>query len=91
MISRLAGDGRGRRTYPFPIAVFVLFVRGVEVHSVEAADCEREDHLDEAEDGEGDVCHGHLAAADESHLRSEEGLTALRGLNAWETGNNEGY
>lgn len=70
MISMLEWEKEGadRRTYPFPIAVFVLFVRGVEVHSVEAADCECEDHLDEAEDGEGDLCHGHLAAADESHL-----------------------
>ena len=49
--------GRGERgwrkgkTNPFPIAVFVLLVRGVQIYAVEPADGERHDDLDEPEDG----------------------------------------
>lgn len=55
------------RPNPFPIAVLVLLMRGMEIHPVQPADREREDDLDEAVRAVGDVPEGHLAAADEAH------------------------
>jgi hypothetical protein len=46
---------RLRGTYPFSVAVFVLFSRFVEVLSIEADDCEGEDKLQEAEHEVDDV------------------------------------
>ena len=46
---------RLRETYPFSIAVFVLFSRFVEVLSIEADDCKGEDKLQEAEHEVDDV------------------------------------
>jgi len=41
------GDGGEGADYfgvdPFPIRVFVLLVCGIQIHAIEAADCERED------------------------------------------------
>ena len=59
---------RGRQANPFPIAVFVLLVRGGEVHAVETAHRQREDELDEAEDGVCDVRGRHSEVAQEAHV-----------------------
>ena len=61
--------GEGGKRYPFSVGILMLLVCVVQVYAVEAADGEREDELEEAEDGVGDVAHGHFAAADESHFR----------------------
>lgn len=45
----------------------MLPVRGVQIHAIETADCEREDELEEAEDGVGDVGEGHFEAFEETH------------------------
>jgi hypothetical protein len=47
----------------------MLLVCVVQVYAIKTADGEREDELEEAVDGVGDVAHGHFAAADESHFR----------------------
>jgi hypothetical protein len=45
------GERGERETNPFSIAVLVLLVRAIQIHAIESADGEREDDLDEAEDG----------------------------------------
>jgi hypothetical protein len=57
-------------TYPFPIAVFVLFPCFVEVLRVEANDCEGEDHLQKAENEIDNACNreARTAAISDAHL-----------------------
>jgi len=64
-------EEEGRRegkTNPFPVAVFVLLVRFVQIHAVETADCEGHDYLHEAEDGVRDVGEGHFDAVEDTHF-----------------------
>ena len=64
---RDGGGGEGK-TNPFPVAVFVLLVRFVEIHAVQTADCECHDYLHEAEDGVRNVGEGHLDAVEDTHF-----------------------
>ncbi len=68
LVRLMVVEGRRGRTYPFPVAVFAFSICFVQVDAIEATDCEREDELDKAEDGMGDISHSHLAAANETHF-----------------------
>jgi hypothetical protein len=54
---------RLRGTYPFPITVFALFSRFIEVLRVEANDRKGEDELQEPEHEVDDICNGEARAA----------------------------
>ncbi len=64
----MTGERRRGRTYPFPIAIFAFSICFVQVDAIETTDCEREDELEKAENGMGDISHGDLTAADKSHF-----------------------
>jgi hypothetical protein len=59
-----------RTTYPFPIAIFVLFSCFVKVLRVQANDCEGEDKLQKSKHEVDNVCNGQARAAviSEGHL-----------------------
>ena len=57
-----------RKTYPFPIAVLVLFIRLVEIDAIQSADCQRQDELNESEDRVRDVANAHFDAVEDAHL-----------------------
>jgi hypothetical protein len=67
-ISKLLGKRVGKGKYPFPIAVFMLLVRSMQIHAIKSADREREDELYEAEDGVRDVGDGHFEAFEDAHF-----------------------
>jgi hypothetical protein len=60
--------GREGETNPFPIAVLVFLVRAIQIHAIQSADSEREDDLDESEDGVQDVGEGHFGAVEDAHF-----------------------
>lgn len=83
------GEGGLGREYPFPIRVLVRLVRMVQVDAIQTADSEREDELEEAEDGVCDPGEGHFEAFDDSHFAccaalslflDEEGIVAIASL-----------
>jgi hypothetical protein len=46
----------------------MLLIRSMQINTIEAADRECEDELDEAEDGVRDVGEGHFEAFEEAHF-----------------------
>jgi hypothetical protein len=56
----------------------VLFIRFVQIHAIETADREREDDLDDAEDGVRDVREGHFDAVKDTHLDFPSFLLSCR-------------
>ena len=46
----------------------MLLVRSLQIHAIEATNREREDELDEAEDGVCDVGEGHFEAFEDAHF-----------------------
>lgn len=52
--------GGSEETYPSAISALMRISRSCHVDTVEAADRKRQNELEEADDAEGEICHGFI-------------------------------
>jgi hypothetical protein len=75
------GEGGKRRTYPFPIRVFMFAICFMQVNAIKPDNRERENDLNDAENGVRDVRGGEVEVWFESHFCGGIfcGVVALKG------------